>query len=277
MKKKIMLDAGHGLNTPGKRTLNGDKGIIHEFTLNQAVVNYITKNLADYDVEIKYSHDPSGATDVPLATRVNRTNDYNPDMFISIHHNALNGQWGKHTGTEVYYHTYGTAEDKKVAELLAPLEAKYTKLANRGAKKASFVVLTCKATAILCEGGFMDSTIDYPVITSTEGQKAYALAVSEVIISHLSLKKITPPPTETDTTKKVIYRVIVGSYKGRSNAETQQKALKNAGFETFLAAYKKDNETFYRVIAGSYEKKANAEAQVQKLKQKGFEAFLGLE
>ena len=273
MAKKIMLDAGHGLPTSGKRTPNGNKGVFQEFTLNQAVIDSIVKNLADYEVEISYSHDTTGMIDVPLTTRVKRINDFNPDLFISIHHNAFHAVWGDHKGIEVYYHTYGTAEDKKVAGLLAPAISKKTSLLNRGVKTASYEVLTCKATAVLCEGGFMDSTIDYPIITSKEGQQGYARAVSDVIITYLDLKK-KPIISTPDPSAKVIYRVVTGSYTTRINADIQSEKLKKAGIETFIMISKIEKITYYRVIAGSYTNKINAETQKNKLIQKGFDAFL---
>lgn len=226
MAKKVMLDAGHGLGTPGKQTLNGAKGVIKEFTLNKAVVEKIAAILSAYDVEIGYSHDVSGQTDVLLSKRVERCNSFNPDLFVSIHHNAYQSKWGDHGGTEVYYHTRGTAEDKKVANLLAPKLAEKTGLRNRGVKHAEFSVLCCKATAVLVEGGFMDSNTDYPVITSDKGQQAYAQAVADMIIQYLGLTK---KPTATSNSS-TFYQVIVGSYAERSNADKIKAKLESQGY-----------------------------------------------
>lgn len=195
MTKILVLDAGHGLTTAGKQTLNGSKGVIKEWEMNNAVCNFIEECLTDYDVKIYRTDDNSGKTDIPLATRVNQCNNYNPHLFISIHHNAGGG-----TGTEVYYHTKGTAEDKKVANLLAPKLATKTGMKNRGVKTAEFTVLTCKATAVLVEGGFMDTQSDYDIITSEKGQRAYAKAVAESVIEYLNLSKKTNAPT-TSTIK----------------------------------------------------------------------------
>ena len=101
------------------------------------------------------------------------------------------------TGTEVYWHTKGTAEDKKVANILAPKLASKCGMRNRGVKQASFAVLGCKPTAILVEGGFMDTVADYEIITSDKGQQAYAEAVAESIIEYLGLKKVaTSQPSQ---------------------------------------------------------------------------------
>ena len=191
--KILVLDAGHGIKTPGKQTLASLGTVYKEWTLNNAVCNKIQKILANYNVTIYRTDDQSGATDVSLAARVSKTNSYNPDLFVSIHHNAGGG-----TGTEVYYHTRGTSEDKKVAGIIAPKLASKVGLRNRGVKNAEFTVLTTKATAVLVEGGFMDTKNDYQIIISDKGQQAYAEAVAEAVIEYLGLtKKVTQATTTT--------------------------------------------------------------------------------
>lgn len=226
MTKVLVLDAGHGMGTPGKQTLDGSKGVIKEFALNQAVVEKIAAILSAYDVEIKYTHDLTGATDVLLSKRVERCNQYNPDLFISIHHNAYQSKWGNHGGVEVYHHSKGTAEDKKFATLLAPKLAESTGLRNRGVKNAEFTVLCCKATAVLVEGGFMDSNTDYSVITSDKGQQAYAQAVADAVIQYLGLTKKPTAASNSST----FYQVIVGSYAERSNADKIKAKLESQGY-----------------------------------------------
>lgn len=183
--KILVLDAGHGLSTAGKQTINGSRGVVKEWTMNDAVVRKITSILSAYNVTIHRTDDPSGKTDVALLERVKRCNGYKPDLFISIHHNAGGG-----TGTEVYWHTKGTAEDKKVAGIVAPKLASQTGMKNRGVKTAEFTVLTCNATAILVEGGFMDTVADYEIITSDGGQQKYAQAVADSVIEYLGLTKV---------------------------------------------------------------------------------------
>lgn len=186
--KKLVIAAGHYYGTAGKRTPDG----VREWTLNNAVCNFIAEYLQGYNVEITRVDDTTGKTAITLAERVKKTNKINPDLFIEIHHNAYNGKWNDVTGVEVYSHTQGSAEDKKVAKLLAPKIAKETGLKNRGAKTMALQVLTCKATipAVLCEGGFMDSKIDNPVITSEKGQRAYAKAVADGVIEYLKLERV---------------------------------------------------------------------------------------
>ena len=199
----LVLDAGHGLTTAGKQTMNGRLGIIKEWELNNKVVGYLMEYLSDYVVTIYRTDDPTGKTDVDLLERVKRCNSYAPILFISLHHNAGGG-----TGIEVYWHSSGTAEDKKIAGIVAPKLAAATGMRNRGVKQAAFTVLTCKATAILVEGGFMDTQSDYEYICSEVGQRAYAKAVADSVIEYLSLKKkATTSSSNTTSSTSTAFKV----------------------------------------------------------------------
>lgn len=129
-----------------------------------------------------------------LDERARRTNAINPNVFISIHHNALKGTWGDWTGTEVYSHNLGSDKDKELANIIAPILASKCGLFNRGAKLMQLGVLNCNPhiPAVLCEGGFMDSSKDKPVICSELGQRNYAQAVVEGLVKFLGLKQIEP-------------------------------------------------------------------------------------
>ena len=209
--KILVLDAGHGLNTAGKRTLNGSRGVVHEWTMNNNVCNKIANILKDYNVTIYRTDDTTGKTDVSLSERVKRCNNYNPHLFVSIHHNAVGvSSWSTATGVETYWHTYGTASDKKVATLIQGKLASKTGLRNRGVKQAQFAVLGCKATAILVEGGFMDGG-DYDYITSDKGQQAYAEAVAEGIIEYLGLTKKVVTTTQKPSTTTSSSQSLTGS------------------------------------------------------------------
>lgn len=76
----------------------------------------------------------------------------------------------------------------------------YTGLKGRGIKRENWYVINQnKIPAVLIEGGFMDGTNDYKVITSDEGQNAYAKAVAEGLIEFLGLKKGSNASTTTGT------------------------------------------------------------------------------
>ena len=70
----------------------------------------------------------------------------------------------------------------------------------------------------------------------------------------------------------VLYRVQVGAYNNKENAERQLAKIKAAGFsDAFIAVV---DGVLYRVQIGAYSVKANAEAQLAKVKEAGFSGFV---
>ena len=172
--KKIGLDAGHGLYTAGKQTPDG----IKEWTLNDDVCDIIESLLAAYDCEIIRTDNDEGKVDESLSYRVNAYIKAGVDAFVSIHHNAYTGSWNNATGVEVYTDRAPTEADERLARDIYKRLTQYTGLKGRGIKRANFAVINQnKVPAVLCEGGFMDGTFDYKVITSAQGKKNSARAV----------------------------------------------------------------------------------------------------
>jgi N-acetylmuramoyl-L-alanine amidase len=71
----------------------------------------------------------------------------------------------------------------------------------------------------------------------------------------------TPAPTAT------LYRVQVGAYSKRENADRQLAAVQGKGFDALI----KKVGDLYKVQTGAYSVKANAEAQLARVKAAGFE------
>lgn len=167
MTLRIALDAGHGGGgvTPGKRSPAGE----YEWDFNDAVVDGIMEEAANYEnVEILRVDDdnPSdGYTDVALSKRVRMANNWNADLYISIHHNAFQSKWGNHGGTETFYYK-GSSESKKLAEVVHKAMLEVYGLRDRGLKEGNwlYVLKNTKMPACLAEGGFMDSLTDIKVL-----------------------------------------------------------------------------------------------------------------
>lgn len=146
---------------------------------------------------------------------------------------------------------------------------------NRGVKQEAWTVLTCKATAILVEGGFMDTTSDYEYMCTEKGQRAYAKAIADSVIQYLSLEKkvVEQKPvqeesqsTSTTTTDNKWYQVVVGSYLGKNKANEVKERLESQGYTgVWIDVVTVNNQTYYRVICGSYQERTNAELIKAKL------------
>lgn len=198
--KKIGLDAGHGLYTAGKQTPDGVK----EWRLNDDVCDRIAGLLKDYDCKIIRTDNDEGNKDESLSARLDAYVNAGVDAFVSIHHNAFTGNWSNATGVEVYTDRQPTEKDERLAVCIYNRLVEYTGLKGRGIKRANFKIINQnKIPAVLCEGGFMDGTFDYKVITSNEGKNAYARAVAEGLIEFLSLKEKPGSDKKID----VIYQV----------------------------------------------------------------------
>lgn len=216
---KIGLDAGHGLKTQGKETPDG----IKEWTLNDKVRDKVIRMLKDYDVEIINCDNDEGNVDEGLTSRRTMYVNTKVDAFVSIHHNAYSGTWNSATGVEVYVDKNNTSKDMELAQAIYKNLPSYTGLKGRGIKKANFTVINQnQVPAVLVEGGFMDSKKDYKVITSNEGQEAYAKAVAEGLISFLKLEKKTQLTIEPKY--KIGDRVKVSSYYA-SSTDPVEKAV----------------------------------------------------
>lgn len=168
---KIAIDAGHGLHTPGKRCLKRiDPGETREWTLNSRVASQAAAHLERCGAEVLRLDDPTGATDVPLKTRSGRANSWGADWCVSIHHNAgIGGGSGGGPVVFVYSGPHSARSDALQRQVYDALIAETGKFGNRSQPLASanlHMVRETKMPAVLVEVGFMDSTVDTPLILS---------------------------------------------------------------------------------------------------------------
>lgn len=257
--KKIGLDAGHGLKTAGKQTPDG----IKEWTLNDKVRDKIVKYLKDYDVEIINTDKNEGNVDESLSERTTSYINKKVDVFVSIHHNALNGKWNNATGVEVYVDKKYTSKDMKLAKAIYKNLPKYTRLKGRGIKKENWYVINQnKIPAVLVEGGFMDSKKDYKVITSTKGQEGYAKAVAEGLVEFLGLKKKVKKSEskKTNTTNSKYYPKCVSSQtsivdalnsiKVNSSFSNRKKIANKNGIKLYIGTANQNNKLLSKLKDG---------------------------
>lgn len=68
----------------------------------------------------------------------------------------------------------------------------------------------------------------------------------------------------------VLYRVQVGAFSIKTNADTMLERVKAAGFDTYMVK----SDGLYKIQVGAYSKKENADAMFAKLSAAGFDAFI---
>ena len=237
---KIALDAGHGMNTPGKRCLKSlDKNETREWFMNNRICNHIEKKLASYDgYSLMRVDDTTGVTDVPLVTRTNKANQWGADFYLSVHHNATDPKTYRNVngincfnggGIVSIVYTNASETSNSYSKILYEEMIKTTGLkGNRSTPLAKQNLHVCRETnmpAVLVECGFMDSITDVPIIITDK----FADDIAEGMVNALvKIGKLTKKATDK------IYRVQVGAYSVKANAEAMMKKLKADGYDAFI-------------------------------------------
>jgi N-acetylmuramoyl-L-alanine amidase len=148
---KIMIDAGHGPNTAGKRSPDGT---LREFSFNSAVADLVKNYLTEEGFTIIFSHKTQ--EDVSLEARSKLANSLIVDAFVSIHANAFGSDWNNANGIETFVYPAASKESLTLATLVQNSLINACNRADRGVKKANYAVLReTRMPAILIECGFM--------------------------------------------------------------------------------------------------------------------------
>ena len=190
---KIAHCAGHYIGTSGKRlpaTL--DKNQTREWTLNDRVADYFAKAAAEYEgVELLRTDDPTGKTFIDIPERVAKANAWGANLYVDMHHDAA-GKIFNGGGVTAYCYP-GSSEGRKyqIAIYEAVIAAGGIK-GNRAyplqEKKFDTLALT-NMPAVLMEYGFMDSTVDAPIILTDAYAKKVAYGTMAGIAKAAGLKK----------------------------------------------------------------------------------------
>ena len=225
---RICIDAGHGGNDPGA-VYNGRKESDDNSALGQAVAAELRRHGVIVD------ETRTADVTVSLNERSTFENRQSYDYFISFHRNAFKPEQAK--GMETYTYLNPGAKAKGLAEKIktALVGVGFT---NRGVKAANFHVLReTKAQAVLVEVGFIDNTGDNQLFDGKRDE--IVVAITGVVLEQLGIKYLSPtqvPPNQQSS--QVLYRVMIGSYAVRENAEKQIQKLKAAGFDATIMIFK---------------------------------------
>lgn len=241
----IALDAGHWYHEAGRRCWKQfDPKETREWTLNDRVISRVETMLAEYEgVKTVRVDDRTGQTFIGVNQRATSANNAKADIYISQHHNAdIRGGSG---GGLVVIRRKGS---KKSLSSKALYDAILNRTGLKGNRSEPLeerdnlaVLKNTNMEAYLIEGGFMDSSTDVPTITTDTYAQNAAQGIVDFLVAKYSLKKkVVPVPVKDYLLPDgKFFRVVVGSYQSRNNAEDVQRRLKEAGFDSFLAIYEK--------------------------------------
>lgn len=226
---KVFLSAGHGGSNPGA-VANG----LIEKNINLNTLLACKEVLEKHGVIVVASRIKDENDDV--YEEVREANESGADFAVSFHANAGGGD-----GFEVFYHTSNT-KGKKLA-LLCEKYVKEIGQNSRGVKSGNhlYFVKNTKMMAVLVESFFLDNKLDMAIGDAAEEQRAFGVAYAKAILEYLGIAYIGSgyvlPKEETEKDK--LYRVQVGAYSVKENAERKLKELKSAGFDGFIVEVKR--------------------------------------
>lgn len=235
---RINLDASHGSNTSGKRTVKGYR----EHTFSTLVCYKIEEILKEYEVDIhktgwddkNYSNDP----DTALNIRTDLIKMNKCDYSISIHCNA-HGDGKRYTnaeGIEIFIHDIFPAKSKELAQTVLKELLKGTPQKNRGVKSAKLAMCNTHSTgckgSILIELAFMTNEREEALLTSDKYLTECAKEIATALINYLGLKKKGISPSK-------IYKVQVGAFSTKEKAQETIKKLNSAGFDGIIVEVSK--------------------------------------
>lgn len=205
---KIYINPGHSNVDPGA------VGYETERKLNVKVSAYMNEHLlANYDCQTMVTDGSNNS----LSGVANEANKWGADLFVSNHFNAGGGD-----GYEALVYS-----EKRIP--LGQVFEKHVKAAGQNSRGVKLrpglaVLRLTNMPAVLNEGAFVDNKADIEDWNDDGELMKLGIAYAEAAAEYLGLEKKVAPAAGT------LYRVQVGAYRERANAEAMQKKLNAAGF-----------------------------------------------
>jgi N-acetylmuramoyl-L-alanine amidase len=177
----VILDAGHGPETKGKRSPIWEDGRqLFEYEFNRDIVQRIASFIKKLGLDVFLVHDHD--VDTPLYKRTQRANEaakaYTKSVYISVHANLGGG-----TGWEVFTSPGETKSDEYATIFYEEALKEFPEMEMRLGledgdpdKEAKFYVLVnTSMPAVLTENFFMDTLVpDCELLMSEMGRKRIA-------------------------------------------------------------------------------------------------------
>lgn len=193
---KILIDPGHGIDTPGKRSPDG---LFREYLWNRQVADLILEGLVSAGVDASLV--VTETNDVSLRNRVNRVNTIcnrlgaSNVLLVSIHANAAgNGSaWMNAKGWSCYT-SKGKTKSDQVAECLYDAfeeEFQDRKIrkdmsdGDRDWEENFYVLQKSKCPAVLLENFFYDNREECAWMLQEETKRRIASAAVKGIIKYI--------------------------------------------------------------------------------------------
>ena len=193
---KILIDPGHGIDTPGKRSPDG---LFREYLWNRQVADLILEGLVSAGIDASLV--VTETNDVSLRNRVNRVNTIcnrlgaSNVLLVSIHANAAgNGSaWMNANGWSCYTSRGKTKSDQVAECLYGAFEAEFQDRkirkdmsdGDRDWEENFYVLEKSKCPAVLLENFFYDNREECAWMLQDETKRRIASAAVKGIIKYI--------------------------------------------------------------------------------------------
>ena len=217
---KVFLGVGHGGSDPGA-VANNTK----EKDLNLSIALACRDMLVKHGVSVRMSRDKD--ENDSISEEIKECNAYAPDLAVDIHNNAGGGDGG-----EVFYSHLGgkgkTLAENILAEIVKTGQNSRgikTRVNSQGKDYYGFIrQTTCPAVIVEC--AFVDNATDLKILATEGDRQKMGVAIAKGILKTLGV--------EIEAERSTLYRVQVGAYLVKANAEAMQKKIKAVGFDAFI-------------------------------------------
>lgn len=175
--------------------------------------------------EVMLMHDES------MADKVRAANNWGADYYIPIHTNAFNGSV---MGTRMFYYSEGENGHQLTKAIFARL-APITPGTSENIKQHTglYELKYPNAWTSYVEVEFHDAPEGAKWIVEHTAEIGEAIAHG--VCDHCGVSYIdNVPAAAPEPVKEKLYRVQVGAYKIKSNAEAMKRKLKEFGFDGFI-------------------------------------------
>ena len=266
---KIFIDPGHGGTDPGAQA-NG----LQEKNVTLQIASRIRDILISEYENVTVLMSRNGDQTVSLNSRTNAANNWGADFYLSVHINSGGG-----TGFESYIYRGVGRPTLTYQEFIHNKVLEQVPLKNRGIKQADFHVLReSRMDALLTESGFIDHAEDAERLKNPGFLASLARGHALGIAACYRLPKKTvnpiPQPSRPSTpNSNDLFKVQIGAYKDKVNADQMVSKANAKGFQTYV----KQENNLYKVQIGAYRDRENAEELLNRAKAAGFEAVILIE
>ena len=252
MAYSIMLDAGHGGTKDPGAVYKGRQEKDDNLRLALEVGRLLEAGRQD----VVYTR----TTDVYQTPfeKAQIANREEADYFISIHRNS-SPRSNQYQGVETLIYDKSGIKLEMAEAIDGALED--VGFRNLGVKERPGLVVLRRTNmpALLIEVGFINSEADNQLFDEKFSEIAEAIA--EAILGTLDQETVEDP---------LLYRVQVGIFKNKENADRMNYELLDKGYPSYIL----QQDGYYKVQVGAFEQLGNAVLMEQRLRRDGYQTLI---